>query len=187
MSNVTLIFVQITPSNQTRVFQRVWCEGVLPLLQSVYSTAPADMTGTSWNYEERRTFNSVWRSFVYFGELKCLNRLLVCLFIIRCANNWWKSADGSFPTLRVPFVASLYSFLETFYCFSMSWGYYSKIWPVPIYCCKVIHQTPIHTYIIVQLSGAVEYTDSISPKGQDHLPKTNVLDMTLNNLMVRFL
>ena len=39
---------------------------------------------------------------------------------------------------------------------------------------------------IVQLAGAVEYTDCISAKGQDPLAPMRVLDMTLNNLVVKF-
>ena len=38
--------------------------------------------------------------------------------------------------------------------------------------------------IIAQSAGAVEYTDCFSAEGYD--PPMSVLDMTLNNLMVRF-
>ena len=38
---------------------------------------------------------------------------------------------------------------------------------------------------LAQLAGAVEYTDCISAKGLPPFP-TSLLDMTLNNLMVRF-
>ena len=37
--------------------------------------------------------------------------------------------------------------------------------------------------IIAQSAGAVEYTDCFSAEGY---PPTSVLDMTLNNLMVKF-
>ena len=37
---------------------------------------------------------------------------------------------------------------------------------------------------IAQSAGAVEYTDCISSEGKKSI--TSVLDMTLNNLMVRF-
>ena len=40
------------------------------------------------------------------------------------------------------------------------------------------------------MAGAVDYIDCTSAEGKDlpptHTPPTNVLDMTLNNLMVRF-
>ena len=38
---------------------------------------------------------------------------------------------------------------------------------------------------LAQLAGAVEYTNCTSSEGYDP-PPTSVLDMTLNNLMVRF-
>ena len=47
---------------------------------------------------------------------------------------------------------------------------------------------PVHTHIhiiyIAQSAGVVEYTDCFSAEGKP--PPTSVLDMTLNNLMVRF-
>ena len=42
----------------------------------------------------------------------------------------------------------------------------------------------INTHPLVQSAGAVEYTDWFSVERQDS--PTSVLDMTLNNLMVRF-
>ena len=38
---------------------------------------------------------------------------------------------------------------------------------------------------VAQSTGAVEYTDCFSAEGIDP-PTTSVLDMTLNNLMVKF-
>ena len=40
--------------------------------------------------------------------------------------------------------------------------------------------------LLAQLAGAVEYTDCFSAEGVRPPPPTSVLDMTLNNLMVRF-
>ena len=40
-------------------------------------------------------------------------------------------------------------------------------------------------WLIAQLAGAVEYIDCISVEGED-TPQKRVLDMILNNLMVRF-
>ena len=41
-------------------------------------------------------------------------------------------------------------------------------------------------YFFAQSTGAVEYTDCTSAEGVRPPPPTSVLDMTLNNLMVRF-
>ena len=43
----------------------------------------------------------------------------------------------------------------------------------------------ISSSCFAQLAGAVEYTDCITAEGYGR-PPTSVLDMTLNNLMVRF-
>ena len=40
--------------------------------------------------------------------------------------------------------------------------------------------------MFAQLAGAVEYTDCIFAEGRDPPLLLSVLDMTLNNLMVRF-
>ena len=39
---------------------------------------------------------------------------------------------------------------------------------------------------LAQSAGAEEYTDCASAEGKETPPPTSVLDMTLNNLMVRF-
>ena len=54
--------------------------------------------------------------------------------------------------------------------------------PRNYYECRV-HRWPSSSF--AQLAGPVEYTDYFSAEGQDP-PQTCVLDMTLNNLMMRF-
>ena len=44
----------------------------------------------------------------------------------------------------------------------------------------------IYQALHVQSAGAIEYTDCISAEGEDPPPPTSVVDMTLNNLLVRF-
>ena len=46
------------------------------------------------------------------------------------------------------------------------------------------HTLTVSPADVTQLAGAVEYTDCIFEEGYD--PQVSFLDMTLNNLMVRF-
>ena len=49
--------------------------------------------------------------------------------------------------------------------------------------CKVVRHTPTNKCSLAKSPGRVEYTDCFSTEGKT--PPTSVLDMTLNNLMVR--
>ena len=50
---------------------------------------------------------------------------------------------------------------------------------------QLLHTINLSINQLAQSAGAVEYTDCFSAEGYDP-PPTSVLDMTLNNLMVRF-